>query len=531
MKLSKNFLIAAALVLSTGVMTGLTACSDDEKLPAYFKADNREFTLEYDGLTDAGIEPSFTLNTNGDWRVSQKDEWIHMSRESGTRGSHKIFVTADENTTGEDRRGFVEIQLSGSDKKELLAVTQNRKVGTLSITPALVNVTTLGDAAADESLSFTIDTNYDWTIALPEDCDWITLGKQAGNAGKEMVSFSVALNATGAEREAKITVTAGGLSRYTTVRQDGEAFTVKADGQPVGKLSFAAADDLVANLTVGCIESWSVTSKPEWITVAPDNGGVGETEVVVTAEANAGEPREGYITITTAHGLVLTAPVAQLSSKAQPDSKEIGYVYFSDDFSWVEGGSDQVANINGGAPNDARNIYTWDFAGNGFNNVLSVFNQKYTDYNAGAKVVYAMDGYLKFNKGGAQTAIAIKDELPIENGKYADVEVTFLAAKNGTDPMTVSVVIEGAGEIEGGASATQSKELEPYNNSDKTIPWTWTPMTVTVRGATAATKIIIGATPFINNGFKAVETYPDNGKTSYYRWFMDDLKVTRIETK
>ncbi len=97
--------------------------------------------------------------------------------------------------------------------------------------------------------------------------------------------------------------------------------------------------------------------------------------------------------------------------------------------------------------------------------------------------------------------------------------------------MTVSVVIEGEGEIVDGVSATQSKELEPFNNSDKTIPWTWTDMKVTVKGATANTRIIIGATPFINNGFKSVATYPDNGKTSYYRWFMDDLKVTRIETK
>ena len=40
-----------------------------------------------------------------------------------------------------------------------------------------------------------------------------------------------------------------------------------------------------------------------------------------------------------------------------------------------------------------------------------------------------MDGYLKFNKGGAQTAIAIKDALPIEGGRYANVDVTFRAAK------------------------------------------------------------------------------------------------------
>ena len=89
MKLHKNFIFASALALASGLGLALTGCNDDdEKIPAYFKADNREFTLEYDGLTDKGEEPSLTLNTSGSWKVSQKDEWIHLSRESGTRGSH-----------------------------------------------------------------------------------------------------------------------------------------------------------------------------------------------------------------------------------------------------------------------------------------------------------------------------------------------------------------------------------------------------------------------------------------------------------
>lgn len=534
MKLHKNFIFASALALATGLGLALTGCNDDdENLPAHFQADNREFTIEYDGLTTKGEEPSFTLNTSGRWSVSQKDEWIHLSRESGTRGSHKIFVTADENTTGEQRFGFVEIKLSGSDKTELLAVTQNKKVGTLAVSPALINVTTIGNAADDETLAFTIDTNSDWSIELPAGCDWITPSKTAGQAGKEKITFTVGLNATGAAREAKITVNAGALSRYTTVKQDGSVFTVTKDGAPVTKLTFAASETsgLSTELALGCIESWTLTSKPEWLTVNPTSGEAGETVVTITAEVNTEGAREGNITLTTAHGLVLTAPVVQLSDRPEPDSKAVGFVYYNDDFSWVQGGDDQISNINGGTPNNARNIYTWDFGANGFSDVLASFNQKYTDYNASAKVIYAMAGYLKFNKGGAQTAISIKNDLPIEGGHYANVDVTFRAAKNGTDPVSVTVVIEGDGEIVDGVSKTQSKELEPFHNSDKNIPWTWTDMKVTINGATANTRIIIGATPFINNGFKTVATYPDNGKTSYYRWFMDDLKVTRIETK
>lgn len=73
MKLHKNFIFASALMLATGLGLALTSCNDDdENLPAHFKADNREFTIEYDGLDTKGEEPSFTLNSSGNWSVSQK---------------------------------------------------------------------------------------------------------------------------------------------------------------------------------------------------------------------------------------------------------------------------------------------------------------------------------------------------------------------------------------------------------------------------------------------------------------------------
>ena len=193
-----------------------------------------------------------------------------------------------------------------------------------------------------QTLAFTIDTNSDWTVSLPAGCDWITPSKTSGRAGKEKISFTAALNQTGAEREARITVTAGALSRYTTVRRDGTVFSVSENGKPISKLTFAASDaaGLSTELTVGCIESWTLTAKPQWLTVTPSSGDAGETKVTLTAEVNTEAAREDYITITTAHGLVLTAPVLQLSDRPEPDSKAVGFVYYNDDFSRVKGGAD-----------------------------------------------------------------------------------------------------------------------------------------------------------------------------------------------
>lgn len=521
MKLHKNFIFASALTLAAGFGLALTGCnSDDDNLPAHFKADTREFTLEYDGLTEKGEEPSLTLNTSGNWSVSQKDEWIHLSRESGTRGSHKIFVTADENT-GEQRSGFVEIKLLGGDKTELLAVTQNKKVDVLSLSTSSFNVATLGESTDGEPMTFNINTNCDWSLNSP---DWITADKESGSAGKSTVTLTVKVNTTGASREAKVEISAGSLKRSVIVKQDGAAFNLTPD-KPLagGKIVFEASNPTPFTAIVGCIEAWALTEKPSWITVSPENGESGETAVTVTAETNADDAREGVITLTSTHGVKLSIPVSQKTDKIYPDDKAVGFVYLEDDFSWVRGGADQVSHVNGGAPYDARNIYTWDFKGNGFEDVLTIFNEKFIDINAGAKTIYAMDGYLKFDAGNKQTAIKTKNDLPIEAGKCANIEITFRAAKNGTDDVSVTVVLEGDGEIVDGASLTQSVAMEPHNNTNKDIPWTWTDMKVTVKGATAKTHIIIGATQFIDNNYQNV--------SGQHRWFMDDLKVTRIETK
>lgn len=517
MRIYSKSIIATALALCSATVM-LTGCDDDDDLPAYFSVDPHTFTLEYDGLDANGEQCSFELGANASWQLSQKNEWLHLSKESGTRGSYTLFISADENTTGEDRLGFIEIQMGS--KTQQLAVTQLKKVNALTVRPSEIEVDILG-VSDGANPTIKIDSNVDWSIDLPQDCDWIILSQATGTAGKAEVALAVSVNTTGNERTAELTVSGGGIEHKVKVTQSADAFTFDTT-----KLQFESGtngESTSETVKVGCVESWNVTDKPQWLSITPDNGNAGETTVTLTAEVNDGDAREGTITLSTEHGVTITLPVSQKGSTAlRPDNQEAGYVYYSDDFSWVEGGADQVSHINGGAPYDARNIYTWDFAGNGYSDVLASFNSKYIDLHPDRQTIYAMDGYLKFDRGNTQTAIQIKDNLPIAQGRYADVEVTFRAAKNGTDNVTLSIMIEGSGTIADGESATLSQPMEPYNNSDKTIPWTWTDMKVTIRGATSDTRITLGETEVVKTG---------NNRSGQYRWFLDDLKVTRIETK
>ena len=519
-KYSKYILSLSAVLAMAGMSTVLTGCNDDDDIIQQVKVDERTFDLEYNGLTAAGEQAGFKFSATSDWKVSQKDEWLSLSREAGQAGSYNLFITAQENLTGADRTGFIEIEMAG--KTEQIAVCQKLKVNSLVVRPNTFNVNALGFTEQGGNCTFNLETNCNWSVALPDGCDWIVLDKTSGKAGKADVTMTVKMNETGADRSAELVVTADDKTAKVTVKQNGSAFTVATGTTGSSQLLFEASEatGLTLKATIESIESWKVTSKPEWLTVDPMEGGAGKTEITLTAAVNTGDPREGNIVLTTEHNLTSTIAVSQKTDKLTADNKAAGYIYYSDDFAWCVGGADQISHINGGAPYDARNIYTWDFKGNGYADVLAAFQARYDDLNASAKTCYAMDGYIKFDKGNTQTAISLKEPLPIENGKYADVEVCFTAARNGTDDVTVTILIEGDGEIVGGVSATQSEALAPVNNTDKTIPWTWKDLKVTIKGATAATKIIIGETHFVENGMQSV--------SGQHRWFMDNLKVTRI---
>lgn len=397
-----------------------TAC-DDDKLPDFVHADNREVKLENTGLTHSGEEASVELAANGDWHVTQKDEWLHISKESGTRGRHTLFISADANTSSKSRLGFIEIAMSG--KKEQFAVTQNGFEYVLEISNTAVSLDVDGNPLFHGSEQSVITTNADWAITIPEEYSWVKVNPSNGVAGETSVTISAEENNTGSDRTAEILVVEADLEKTISVFQSGFRITF--------------------------------------------------------------------------------------------DDKAAGFKYFEDNMAWATGGNDQVGSINGSA-NSTLPIYS---AANAL--IKDEFDARYIDFNAAGSSVYAADGYLKFGKSANQNAFMLREPLAIPEGKKANVAVSFRLAKNGTDNFTVSVAIDGPGEIEGAVNdeLTLSEPCVPINNSDKTINWQWKEFSININGVTSDTKIIIGETQYIIDGFKT--------RSGYYRGFIDDITVTR----
>lgn len=512
----KSFILTAVMA-STAV--AFTACDDDKDMPDAFGLSDSTFNIAYDGLDKSGDQPIVEINATGDWAMTEADEWLTLSQTSGSHGTYNLFIIAQENKTGKDRRGFIELNMGR--KVHMLTVNQARKTINLILSSTGTTVNAIGQTTDGESPMMSVTANESWTLTLPEGCDWLQTSTTQGEAGDTPVTFTVSPNTTGETRTATVEVTSVDTTRKYTITQEWNAFTTDLSGDPTNIILGALGDDASLAMTLGCIEAWEVTEKPEWLTISPDRGDAGNTAVTISATENNGLGREGKVTIRTASGITLTITIGQRGTAVPFDNKPVGYAYFQDDMAWAVGGQDQVGSVNGGS-STTRNIYSWDFIGNGYHDVKAEFDKRYTDMNEAGKTVYAADGYLKFGMGSKQTAFMIKPALDIETGCKANVEVSFKAAKNGTDKIQFAVAIQGDGEIVNALNAekTFSQLCDPIDNTDKTINWQWKEFKVTIMGATSKTKIVIGESQFIIDGFKT--------RSGYFRGFIDDISVKRI---
>ena len=495
-----------------------TSCRDEASVDPYFVASEADIELQYDGLTEKKQPGQFKMGANQDWKLVSKPDWVKLNHESGNRGRQTIYVTAEKNITGEDREGYLEFVLANG-KPEQVSVFQHRLTEKVTATGLRPNVNILGLDEEGKAPVVHISSNYSWKITVPDTCTWLHPSKTEGEPGDYDITLNIDANGTKATRKAHVTFTTGKLSYNLTVTQDAKVFTTPATIITLSKDGVNTMTGEENIFDINAVESWTVSSKPAWATCSPMSGNAGDTRMTVTATANStGAAREGDIILISAHGVEKVLKLKQENKlKLIPDNKPVGYVYFSEPFDWAHTFAlanptvcqDQVASV-GGQNNKTTGIY-------GNTDCMTNFSQKLIDFNTGGHCIYVADGYLKLGRKNNQGGVTIKDNLDIEDGKKANVIVSFDIADNWDDETTVVLEISGDGTIVDGQSATLSKIFAPTKNTDSSKPWQWTRNhQVKIEGATANTKITIRSS--------------QKGIGGYYRWFLDNIKVTRTTT-
>ena len=518
MKKLNKIMYGLLFLLLAATTSTFTSCRDEASVDPYFVASEADIELQYDGLTEKKQPGQFKMGANQDWKLVSKHDWVKLNHESGNRGRQTIYVTAEKNTTGEDREGYLEFVLANG-KPEQVSVFQHRLTEKVSATGLRPNVNILGLDEEGKAPVVHISSNYSWKITVPDTCTWLHPSKTEGEPGDYDITLNIDANGTKTTRKAHVTFTTGKLSYNLTVTQDAKVFTTPATIITLSKDGVNTMTGEENIFDINAVEGWTVSSKPAWATCSPMSGNAGDTRMTVTATANStGAAREGDIILISAHGVEKVLKLKQENKlKLIPDNKPVGYVYFSEPFDWAHTFAlanptvcqDQVASV-GGQNNKTTGIY-------GNTDCMTNFSQKLIDFNTDGHCIYVADGYLKLGRKNNQGGVTIKNGLDIEDGKKANVIVSFDIADNWDDETTIVLEISGDGTIVDGQSATLSKIFAPIKNTDSSKPWQWTRNhQVKIEGATANTKITIRSS--------------QKGIGGYYRWFLDNIKVTRTTT-
>ena len=499
---------SSALLLLSGPL--FTACDDDDP-DAFITVSKQEIEVEYNGLTANGETVNFDLGSNHAWQATYVEEWIHPTHTEGDRGRTRIFLAIDENDTGKDREGYVIFEGGGS--RRTVAVTQKLKIDALMVSPGKLTVVRSGLLETGEKASVYISANSDWTIEPSGDSGWITPSKTSGKAGEEDVELTIAQNTTGAVRTGTFVVVAGSKRATVTVTQNLEGLKVSATSFRVNKFGFADEERTPLTFTVTAAEAWTSTADG-WLTLSPASGDAGETEVTLTVGENGtGALRSGEVKIVTAQtGLEETVSVSQNAKDNlfEDDGQQVGHVYYNEPFDWCKpfNKDDQVG--SDGVKTSTLPIYGTTEDRKEGNAAFVKSGLK--DYNPDGECMYLASDYLKMGRGGNQTGVILPALDAVAEGYCTDVELTFEICPNigGSkipDEVTVSVeIVEGPGTIGG-----EAKLSDPITPEGKYV---WTPVSMKLYGITADTRIVIRST--------------QQGQNGYFRWFLDDIKMTKI---
>lgn len=227
--------------------------------------------------------------------------------------------------------------------------------------------------ARKQNLELSVTVGADW--AITSDADWVALRPSGGVKNVTgIVKVSVDANDGFDERSALISILSGGKPVKTVTLTQGFASQVSTS---VSSLTFGGQES-TSTLTITSNCDWELSASDSWISVAPANGGKGETEVKVSVLENKTESsREGILNLTFAGGKS-EIKVSQLSDVVNVPE---GYtLVWSDEFN--EGtvpGSDWVHE-------------NWD-AGH-VNHELQTYTDKVVD---GKRTTEIKDGFLNIN--------------------------------------------------------------------------------------------------------------------------------------
>lgn len=217
---------------------------------------------------------TLNIQTNGAWKASTDDSWIHISPSSGT-GNAQISVTVDHNEGTDNRTGAIFVTVG--DVTKYASILQ--KGAYLDVSNNLTS--TIPSSGGSRTVTFS--TSEDWNI----DCknSWVTVDKESGSAGTNTITLSFSKN-TQQETRTDTTIIKTNNSNLQDIRiitsQTGIYLYVISTSNSV-----ISADGGTRTITFSSSEDWTVEWRDySWVTVDKVSGSAGTNTITLTFAGN-----------------------------------------------------------------------------------------------------------------------------------------------------------------------------------------------------------------------------------------------------
>ena len=224
------------------------------------------------------------LYCNRDWEAfaENMDEWALVGPLAGEQGrfSTVLVKPLEPNTDATDRVGEIIFTFDGLTKT--LIVRQKAFVAKISVLKDGESVTSVPALSVGETLSLTVDSSGDWTAAVTDGGEWLSLDVSEGGYGNAAVSLRVDPNTTGRNRTGKVAFDNNGEKIVLTVSQGNEFifvseenFTLKTEGE-------SRTIQLSANV------EWEAEVSDTWLKVDKMSGN-SSSDITITADPAAND--------------------------------------------------------------------------------------------------------------------------------------------------------------------------------------------------------------------------------------------------
>ena len=298
---------------------------------------------------DANLEKVVTVTSNQAWTVTCDADWLTIEPKSG-EGDGTFKITAKANEVFTERSA--DIKIAAATLSETIKVTQLANNPTLSLVPTEMTFESEGG-----SQSFTITSNADWTVSVPDN-DWLSVSPVSGN-GAGTVTVTAAEHLATSARNLEITVTAEGLTQKVAVSQEGAApmISVNHDSIVFTKDGGEFTVEVTSNLPwrLAWYTKASSTWLNDWLAVSDISGNPGTTQVSFYAHDNyylkERIEKVDFIIVNDAGDTDVMAPVTITEDPAEPsrftDSLALVAIYnWSNGDAWTKDKWDLNAPMN-----------------------------------------------------------------------------------------------------------------------------------------------------------------------------------------